>query len=272
MNFIEKLAQTSRKNNSLLCVGLDTDPALIPGKIGVFEFNKAIIDATADLVCAYKPNIAFYEAMGSTGLDALKKTRDYIPEEIPVIIDAKRGDIGNTAKAYARSLFEYFNFDAMTASPYLGLDALEPFVQYRDRGVFVLCRTSNPGAADFQSLPVETESGPSMLVQIVAGKVNEWNKHGNLGLVVGATYPQELKTIRERYPEMPLLIPGVGTQGGELLETVRYGADAKRERTIINSSRQILYASRGGDFAAAARKAATELRHKINEYLGNIAR
>src|SRR4030065_1079424 len=141
MNFIEKLAQASKKNHSMLCVGLDPDPALMLEKTGIFEFNKAIIDATADLVCAYKPNIAFYEAMGNVGLDALKKTRDYIPKEIPVIIDAKRGDIGNTAKAYARSLFEYFNFDAMTASPYLGLDSLEPFIQYPGRGVFILCRT-----------------------------------------------------------------------------------------------------------------------------------
>ena len=267
MNFIEKLARTSRKNKSLLCVGLDTDPALIPEKITVLEFNKAIIDATRDLVCAYKPNIAFYEAMGTPGLEALKKTRDYIPEEIPVIIDAKRGDIGNTAKAYAKSLFEHYNFDAMTASPYLGLDSLEPFIEYRDRGVFILCRTSNPGAADFQSLSIQTEGGPKLLFEIVAEKVNSWNAHGNLGLVVGATYPRELKVIRDRYPQMPLLIPGVGTQGGELSETVKYGADARREKTVINSSRQILYASKGKDFAAAAGKAAEEMRKKINSYL-----
>src|SRR4030043_1918372 len=141
MNFIEKLANASRKNHSLLCVGLDPDPALMPEKIGVYDFNKAIIDATADLVCAYKPNIAFYEAMGNDGLDTLKRTRDYIGTGIPVIIDAKRGDIGNTAKAYARSLFDNFNFDATTASPYLGLDSLEPFIRYRDLGVFILCRT-----------------------------------------------------------------------------------------------------------------------------------
>ena len=269
---MEKLALASRKNRSLLCVGLDTDPALMPEKTGVYEFNKAIIDATADLVCAYKPNIAFYEALGSKGLEALYRTRKYIPKEIPVIIDAKRGDIGNTARAYARSLFDHFNFDAMTASPYLGLDSLEPFIQYKDRGVFIICRTSNPGAADFQSLPIKTDGSPKMLFEIVAEKVNEWNVYGNLGLVVGATYPEELKLIRERYPEMPLLIPGVGTQGGELLETVKYGTDTKRERTIINSSRQILYASRGKDFAAAARKAAEALRDKINEYLENLAR
>ncbi len=266
MNFIEKLAQTSLKNHSLLCVGLDPDPALMP-EMDVFEFNKAIIDATADVVCAYKPNIAFYEAMGTESVKALHKTREYIPKDIPVIFDAKRGDIGNTAKAYARSLFDNFDADAITASPYLGYDSLEPFIERRDRGVFVLCRTSNPGAADFQSLPVATGKGKKMLFEVVAEKVNEWNKYGNLGLVVGATYPEELNLIRERYPEMPLLIPGVGTQGGELMQVVKYGVDKARQRTIINSSRQIIYASRGKDFAAAAGKAARELRDRINEYL-----
>jgi orotidine-5'-phosphate decarboxylase len=267
MGFIEKLAQASKKNRSLLCVGLDPDPALMPGKMKIFEFNKAIIDATVDLVCAYKPNIAFYEAMGNEGLEALKRTRDYIPGDIPVIIDAKRGDIGNTTKAYARSLFDDYKFDAMTASPYLGYDSLEPFIEYRDRGVFILCRTSNRGAVDFQSLSVKTNKGHKMLFEVVAEKVNEWNRHGNLGLVVGATYPEELKLIRERYPEMPLLIPGVGAQGGELELVVRYGAGKERCKTIINSSRQILYASKGKDFAEAANKAAKDLRDNINEYL-----
>ena len=270
MSFIEKLAQSSQKNRSLLCVGLDPDPALMPEKIDVLEFNKAIIDATADLVCAYKPNIAFYEAMGSEGMNALKKTRDYIPKDIPVIIDAKRGDIGNTAKAYARSLFDFFNFDAMTANPYLGHDSLEPFIEYKDRGIFILCRTSNPGAADFQSLYAGKDGGRKMLFEVVAEKVNEWNKSGNLGLVVGATYPEELKLIRERYPEMPLLIPGVGAQGGELKLVVKYGVDRGRNKTVINSSRQILYASKDKDFAAAARQAAQDLRDKINGYLDEI--
>jgi orotidine-5'-phosphate decarboxylase len=271
MNFIEKLARASRKNRSLLCVGLDTDPALLPAGTGIFEFNKAIIDATADLVCAYKPNIAFYEAQGNPGLEALKRTREYIGDEIPVIIDAKRGDIGNTAGAYARSLFDYYNFDATTASPYLGFDSLEPFINYRERGVFILCRTSNPGAMDFQSLSCKVGNGHKMLFEIVAEKVNGWNKHGNLGLVVGATYPEELKLIRERYPEMPLLLPGVGAQGGELSLAVKYGVDAGRQRTIINSSRQILYASKGKDFAAAARKAALEIRDRINDFLTGSA-
>ncbi|MBN1161047.1 MAG: orotidine-5'-phosphate decarboxylase [Dehalococcoidales bacterium] len=270
MDFISKLARASQKNRSLVCAGLDPDPAMMPEGVGVFEFNKAIIDATADLVCAYKPNIAFYEAMGNEGLEALKKTRDYIPQDIPVIIDAKRGDIGNTAKAYARSLFEYYKFDAMTASPYLGYDSLEPFIEYRDRGVFILCRTSNKGAADFQSLSVETGKGPKPLYEVVAEKVNEWNKHGNLGLVVGATYPEELKLIREYYPKMPLLIPGVGAQGGELARVVKYGVDKERSRTIINSSRQIIYASRDNDFATAAQKATRELRDRINAYLKEL--
>jgi orotidine-5'-phosphate decarboxylase len=267
MSFIDKLAQTSLKNRSLLCVGLDPDPVLMPEKISVYEFNKAIIDATADLVCAYKPNIAFYEALGNAGLEALKKTRDYIPKGIPMIIDAKRGDIGNTAKAYASSLFDILNADAITASPYLGYDSLEPFIERRDRGIFILCRTSNPGAADLQSLPVETTKGKKMLYEVVAEKVNEWNKYGNLGLVVGATYPDELKLIRERYPQILLLIPGVGMQGGELKQVVKHGVDKGRQRTVINSSRQILYVSRGKDFAAAAAKAARELRDRINEYL-----
>ncbi|HUT67086.1 MAG TPA: orotidine-5'-phosphate decarboxylase [Dehalococcoidales bacterium] len=267
MNFLEKLSKASKKNRSLLCVGLDPDPALMPEEVGVFEFNKAIIDATADLVCAYKPNIAFYEALGNEGLDALKRTRDYIPGDIPVIVDAKRGDIGNTARAYARSLFDYFNFDATTVSPYLGFDSLEPFIQYRDCGVLVLCRTSNAGAVDFQSLSFETDGGRKMLFEIVAEKVNEWNTRGNLGLVVGATYPEELKLMRQRYPDMPLLIPGVGTQGGELSKVVRYGVDAGRQRTIINSSRQILYASKGKDFAEAAGQAASVLREQINSLL-----
>jgi orotidine-5'-phosphate decarboxylase len=269
VNFIEKLTGAIKKNRSLLCIGLDTDPALMPDNISVLEFNKAIIDATADLVCAYKPNLAFYEALGITGLDALKRTVDQIPEDIPVIGDAKRGDIGNTARAYARSLFDYYNFDAVTVSPYLGFDSVEPFIQYHDRGIFVLCRTSNSGAVDFQSLTCDVNGGRYRLFEMVAEKVNQWNACGNLGLVVGATYPEELKLIRQRFPDMPLLIPGVGAQGGELAKVVGYGVDAGRQRTIINSSRQILYASRGQDFAGAARRAAIELRDQINQYLSD---
>ena len=264
MNFLEKLITASRKNNSLLCIGLDPDPRLMPDKVGVFEFNKAIIDATADLVCAYKPNFAFYEALGNEGLDALRQTVKYIPDNIPVIGDAKRGDIGNTAKAYARVIFSDFNFDATTVNPYLGFDSLEPFIQYQDKGVFILCRTSNAGAIDFQSLRCAEHDRP--LFEVVALKASEWNVHGNIGLVVGATYPEELKLIRQNHPDMPLLIPGIGAQGGDLELTIRYGVDAKGERAIINSSRQIIYASREKDFAEAARKAASELREQINQY------
>lgn len=271
MNFIEKLTKATQKNKSLLCVGLDPNPDLMPDKIGLFEFNKAIIDATSDLVCAYKPNFAFYEVLGNEGLDALKRTVDYIPEDIPVIGDAKRGDIGNTAKAYARSIFDNFNFDATTVSPYLGFDSLEPFIQYHDRGVFILCRTSNAGAADLQSLQCKIDGCYRPLFEIVAQKVSQWNTHGNLGLVVGATYPEELRLIRQNYPDIPLLIPGIGAQGGDLALTVRYGVDAQGQKAIINSSRQIIYASRGKDFAAAARRAAAELRDQINSHLSTPA-
>jgi orotidine-5'-phosphate decarboxylase len=270
VNFIEKLAKAIQKNHSLLCVGLDPDLALMPDKTGILEFNKAIIEATADLVCAYKPNIAFYEALGIEGLEALKRTRDHIPDDIPVIGDAKRGDIGNTAKAYAKGLFEYFNFDAATVNPYMGYDSVAPFIEYQNKGIFVLCRTSNAGAVDFQSLPCEVNGSRQLLFEVVARKVSQWNTHGNLGLVVGATYPEELKMIRQGFPDMPFLIPGVGAQGGELSKVVSYGIDAGRERTIINSSRQILYAAKGQDFAEAARRAAMELREQINYHLSKL--
>jgi len=267
MNFIEKLTCAARKNNSLLCIGLDPDPELMPDKVGVFEFNKAIINATSDLVCAYKPNLAFYEALGNEGLDALKKTIDCIPDDIPVIGDAKRGDIGNTAKAYAMAMFSHFNFDATTVNPYLGFDSIEPFLHYHDRGVFILCRTSNAGAADFQSLNCEVENSHYPLFKLVALRASQWNTQGNIGLVVGATYPEELKLIRQSHPDMPLLIPGIGVQGGDLALTVHYGVDAQGEKAIINSSRQIIYASLGKDFAEAARRATLTLRDQINYHL-----
>ncbi|MFC1957835.1 orotidine-5'-phosphate decarboxylase [Chloroflexota bacterium] len=270
MNFIEKITNAARKNKSLLCVGLDPDPALMPDKISVFEFNKAIIDATSDLVCAYKPNFAFYEALGNEGLDALKRTADYMPESIPAIADAKRGDIGNTAKAYARAIFSHFNFDATTVSPYLGFDSIEPFIQYRDKGVLILCRTSNAGATDFQDLRCQMEDSQRPLFEIVALKASQWNKYGNIGLVIGATYPEELRLIRQSHPDMPLLIPGIGAQEGDLALTVSNGVDAQGEKAIISSSRQIIYASRGKDFAEAARQAALSLRDQINHHLSTF--
>jgi len=270
MNFIEKLTSITRKNKSLLCIGLDSDPGLMPDKLGVFEFNKAIIDATSDLVCTYKPNLAFYEALGAEGFDALKNTVDYIPDDIPVIADAKRGDIGNTAKAYAKAIFSHFNFDATTVSPYLGFDSIEPFIAYKDKGVFILCRTSNAGAVDFQALRCQLENEHRPLFEIVALKASQWNVDGNIGLVVGATYPEELRLIRQSHPDMPLLIPGIGAQGGDLALTVRYGVDAQGEKAIINSSRQIIYASREKDFAEASRRAASALRDQINQCLSTL--
>jgi len=266
VNFTEKLSTATEKNNSLLCIGLDPDPELMPAKTGVFKFNKAIIDATSDLVCAYKLNLAFYEALGLNGLDDMKRTIRYVPDDIPVIGDGKRGDIGNTAKAYARAIFDTFNFDATTLSPYLGFDSVEPFIEHWERGVFILCRTSNPSAVDFQNLPLETEHKRLPLFEIVALRAAGWNKHGNIGLVVGATYPEELKLIRQNHPDMLLLIPGIGAQGGDLASAVGYGVNEQGRKAIISSSRQILYASNGKDFAQAAREVASSLRGQINHY------
>ncbi len=266
MKFVDKLLAASHRNESLLCVGLDPDPGLMP-KISLLEFNKAIVDATADLVCAYKPNLAFYESLGIDGLKALQKTIEHIPGHIPIIGDGKRGDIGNTAKAYAKALFVTFGFDAATVSPYLGLDSIEPFIEYKDKGVFILCRTSNPGSVDFQSM-VNSEGMP--LYEAVARKAREWNVRGNIGLVVGATYAEELKSVRQLCPEMPLLIPGIGVQGGDLAATVKYGVDARGENAIIAVSRQIIYASQGKDFAQAARNNAVELRDNINDLVRQI--
>lgn len=200
MRFVEKLLSASRKNNSLVCVGLDTDVAKIPKFLlreddPTFAFNRNIIDSTSDLVCAYKPNIAFYEALGSRGWDALKKTCEAVPKEIPIILDAKRGDIDNTAKMYARAFFEVLKVDAVTISPYLGKDAILPFLDYADKCAFILCLTSNEGAKDFQLSLIEKKP----LYEIVAEKVLSWNKEENCGLVVGATYPEQLKRIRDRY-------------------------------------------------------------------------
>ena len=276
---MEKLLKAARTNGSLLCVGLDPDPELMPAGMGVLEFNRAIVDATSDLVCAYKPNLAFYEALGTEGLRALEKTVTYIPDAIPVIGDAKRGDIGSTARAYARALFETLGFDAATVNPYLGYDSLEPCIEYRGKGVFILCRTSNAGSVDFQDLVLSgksagVEEGERPLFEVVALRAREWNAQGNVGLVVGATYPEELRRVRQLCPQMPLLIPGIGAQGGDPASAVRSGVDALGEKAIISSSRQIIYAylgegGKGGDFAAAARGAALKLRDEINRYRGH---
>ena len=264
MDFNEKLALASEKNRSLVCVGLDSDPAQLPPGVNIFQFNRAIVAATADLVCAYKMNLAFYEVLEDGGAAAIRNTLDAIPEHIPVIGDAKRGDIGNTSEAYAWAIFENLGFDAITVSPYMGHDSLQPFIDYHDRGVFVLCRTSNQGGADFQDLEISTTTGPRKLYELVGEAVAAWNTNGNLGLVVGATRPEELKSLRTAHPDMPFLIPGIGAQSGDLELTVRNGTDVSGKKAIINSSRQIIFASRGADYAEAAESAARELRDKIN--------
>ncbi len=268
MNFTEKLLAASRKNNSLLCIGLDPDPELMPD-VDVVEWGRQIIGATRDLVCAYKPNFAFYEALGTDGLLKLEQTLQYVPQNIPVIGDAKRGDIGNTARKYARAIFDVLGCDAATVSPYLGLDSVQPFTDYADKGVFILCHTSNPSAPDFQYLSccADAASQSTSLYELVAMKAAEWNVNQNIGLVVGATRPTPLRKVREICPDMPLLIPGIGAQKGELASAVRFGVDADNEKAIITSSRQVIYASRGTDFHSAARLAASKLRAQINQYL-----
>ena len=267
LNFREKLGRVIKKNGSLVSIGLDTDPARIPG-LDVLEFNKNIIDATADLVCTYKMNFAFYEALGERGVEILKRTVEFVPDNVITIGDAKRGDIGNTSKAYAKNIFDYFNFDATTVSPYLGYDSIDPFLQYADRGIFILCRTSNAGAEDFQSLMCSSGSESQPLFHMVARKAQEWNKNNNIGLVVGATYPEEMKQVRELCPDIPFLIPGIGAQGGDLSISVRWGVNTGTGGAIFNSSRQILYASTGKDYAVAARKMAEKLRGEIQGLSG----
>ena len=264
-NFTHKLHSASETNQSLLCVGLDPDPRLMPIE-DIFEFNRAIIGATHDLVCCYKPNLGFYEAFGPPGLEALRRTLEHIPDDIPVIGDAKRGDIGNTARAYAAALFDYYGFDAVTANPYMGGDTLAPFLDYTNRGVFVVCRTSNPGSGDFQSLSVTRDNGEQWpLYMEVAARCSDWNTSGNIGLVVGATYPEELREVRAQCPDLPILLPGIGAQGGDLRTSVANGLDSRGGGLVITSSRQVLYASRGSDFAQRARETALDLRDRINE-------
>ena len=247
-------------------MGLDPDPRRMP--VGdVFQFNRAIVDATADLVCAYKPNLAFYEALGIPGLEALQRTIGHIRAQAPQVLiigDGKRGDVGPSATAYAQALFQVWGFDAATVNAYGGRDTVEPFLEHPGLGVFLWCRSSNPGAGDFQDLAPQ---GGHATYRVMAQKAREWDSGGNLGLVVGATYPQELRTLRDLCPQMPFLIPGVGAQGGGLDEAVRLGTDARGRAAVINSSRQILYASLGADFAAAARREAMALRDAINKVL-----
>jgi len=269
MNFIKAIESSWEDNNSLLCVGLDPDLNKIPAHIRkmdepIFEFNRAIIDATGDLVCAYKPQIAYYSP--SRAEQQLEKTIEYIHMNhpgIPVILDAKRGDIGSTADMYAKEAFERYQADAVTVNPYMGGDTLEPFLKYKDKGVAILCRTSNPGARDIQDLT----SGGEKIYRIIAAKASTaWNYNGNVILVVGATYPDELMEVRAIVGDMPLLVPGIGAQGGDVEKAVKNGVDSKGAGMIINSSRGIIYAGAGKDFAEAARVAAVDLRDEINKH------
>jgi orotidine-5'-phosphate decarboxylase len=273
MSFLEKLLEAERQSQSLLCVGLDPEPERLPDELrtlpiekAIIKFCRTIIEATAPYVSAFKPNLAFFEVLGPQGLSALQEVVSAVPAHIPVIADAKRGDIGHTARNYARAIFETYGFDAVTVNPYLGYDAVEPFLAYSEKGVILLCRTSNPGARDFQDLPVQDTDGSSRpLYEVIARRVQTWNEAGNCGLVVGATYPQELRTIRTLCPDLPLLVPGIGAQGGDLEASVSAAVDSQRERAIIAVSRAILYADPGPHYAATATSVAEVLRDQINQ-------
>ena len=265
MTFTQRLRDIQLKQKSLLCIGLDVDADKIPPHLQsssnpVLEFNRQIIEATHDLVCAFKPNLAFYEAMGERGFTTLRETLKLIPKSVLTIGDGKRGDIGNTAERYAKSLFDDFGFDSVTVNPYMGFDSVEPFLKNPEKGIFLLALTSNPGSKDFQRLKINGKP----LYEKVVRTAKKWNINQNIGLVVGATHPRELKTIRKIVPEMPLLIPGIGKQGGDLKSAVRHGCDKNGQLAIINASRSIIYASSGKDFAEAARAEAKRMRDEIN--------
>ena len=274
MNFIEKLNAACDERNSLVCVGLDVNRKSMPACVSdVFQFNKAIIDTTFDAVCAYKPNLAFYEALGFAGFEALDETIKYIRDVAPnsiIIGDGKRGDISSTTEAYVAAMFEVWGFDAVTINPLGGMDTVEPWLSDPERGVFICCRTSNPGAADLLDLTVCDSFGNAEKVYIrLARAANKFAGQGNVGLVVGATAPEQLSEVRGFCPNLPFLIPGVGAQGGDLKSSVLNGVDNNGRLAIINSSRRIIYASSGPDFADAARIAATELRDSINQILSD---
>jgi orotidine-5'-phosphate decarboxylase len=271
VTFIDQLSSAWTANDSLLCVGLDPDIARLPPHLkdrpdAVFQFCKAIIDSTADLVCAFKPQIAYFAALRAEDqLEALcRHVRDTYPN-IPLILDAKRGDIGATAEQYAREAFERYDANAVTVNPYMGFDSVAPYLERADRGTIVLCRTSNPGGSDLQFL--ETEGTP-LYLHVARLVAERWNINGQCALVVGATFPQELARVRAVVGEMPLLVPGIGAQGGDIAASVGAGMTAIGAGMMINSSRAILYApaESGEDFAQAARRAAQETRDAINRY------
>jgi orotidine-5'-phosphate decarboxylase len=265
--FLHKYHKALQEKNTMLCVGLDPDMAKIPSHLqgysdAIFTFCKEIVDATADLVCAFKPQIAYFAAQGAeTQLEQLMQYIQKHHPEVPIILDAKRGDIGATATQYAIEAFERYGADAVTVNPYMGFDSIEPYLKYADRGVFVLCRTSNPGGSDLQFLELGKENAPQKLYEKVASlAATQWNSNGQLGLVVGATFPEEIARVRAIVGDMPLLIPGIGAQGGDVVATVQAG---QKNNLLINSSRAILYASDLPDFAQAARNVAIETRDSI---------
>ena len=274
MSFMQSLKARWQQANSLVCVGLDPEPAKFPARFrddpdAVFAFCRDIVDATAEHACSFKPQIAHFAALGAE--DALARLIAHIHARhpaIPVILDSKRGDIGSTAQHYATEAFDRYGADAVTVNPYLGRDSLQPFLDRADRGVVVLCRTSNPGASDLQDLLVQAENGVARpLYQHVAAKVaKQWNEHGNCALVVGATWPGQLREVRAIVGDVPLLVPGVGAQGGDVEAVMANAKTADGTGLIVSSSRAILYASNGDDFAEAAAEAARSLRDEINRY------
>jgi orotidine-5'-phosphate decarboxylase len=269
MVFIDALKQRWQQHNTLVCVGLDPEPSKFPVQLrdkpdSVFEFCRAIIDATADLACSFKPQIAHFAALRAD--DTLERLIAHIHAKhpgIPVILDAKRGDIGSTAQHYVTEAFDRYAADAVTLNPYMGRDSAQPFLDRADKGVILLCHTSNPGAADLQDLDVGGKPLYQHVAQIIA---RDWNAHGNCALVTGATWPEQLAQVRKLIGDMPLLVPGIGAQGGDVEAVVRNGSTADGTGLMINSSRAILYAGKGEDFAEAARKAALDLRDSINQH------
>jgi orotidine-5'-phosphate decarboxylase len=269
MNFKEKYNNIAETNNSLLCVGLDIDRDKIPKFLfdssnnPFIEFNKSIIDLTKDVVCAYKLNMAFYESIGINGHEILKKTLEHIPKDIITILDGKRNDIGNSARMYAKSIYDIFNADSTTINPYLGIDGIKPFLDYKNKCNFILCRTSNPSAIEIQDQMISNIP----LYQKISMLIKEWNFNENCGAVIGATYPNELKIIRQILGEdTPFLIPGIGKQGGDIKKTIKNGTNMKGEMVIINSSRGIIYAGNDENYAEKSRKASINTRDLINKY------
>jgi orotidine-5'-phosphate decarboxylase len=276
MNFLDMLSAAERQNGSLLCVGLDPEPTKFPAGLKgdankIYDFCARIVDATADLVSSYKPQIAYFAAHRAEGqLERLMEHIRRVAPHVPIILDAKRGDIGSTAEQYAKEAFERYGADCVTLSPFMGFDSVQPYLKYHGKGAFLLCRTSNPGGDDLQNQHLADVSGKPTLFEHIASLVQgPWNTNGQLGLVVGATYPAEIERVRKVAPTVPLLIPGVGAQGGDAVATVKAGYRASQGETtapiVVNSSRAVLYASAGADFAQAARAAAFATREQLRQ-------